>query len=76
MPTIIETTEGRMEVDFNKLEVYVQRADTFAPMTKIAEGRWLAECFWCGWNLIVVKNTVHVSITIEGQLSPIGSTLL
>ena len=84
---MFETTEGLMELDFEKMELYVQRGDLCWPMLRVGNrhftpfGTWVATCPMTGRQLWITQSwigckTGHccylVSLTNGGP--PIGYT--
>ncbi len=55
----VDTTEGLVEIDFDKLEMYMKRTDLCCPMVQIDRYTWTATCPMSDREYLINRGIAH-----------------
>ena len=73
----VDTVDGPMEVDFKKMELYVQRGDLCCPMVQTGGGcseQWTATCPMTGREYNLMRGTATNQLYIFSGGYRLGET--
>lgn len=77
---VVETTEGKMEIDLNRMELYKQQGGLYCPMVRVAFGcseQYIATCPISGAEYKITKGLTHWTVAHTwGIGQKIGETKL